>query len=252
MDYVYSRVINQDEWITVFITEGDEAVVNSIIDSLINDYIDVVSQYDYTLGYKTKKIYKQLNELIDRIPRLNSNELKYFLDNVLSHESLSVQLGAAAIAIENQYRTDEAKKIILKIRELNVREAKSYAPLSALPAMTEYLFDDRYPYISNIFHQTSFLMKKSIMKDSIDIKKRKEVIEIVSKQKKQLIHIYIDFLNNRKHDGCFMYYGAVLAFRYNYHVEEAEKNMIMISKNSDNWGRVSNYSTCLLDEYRSI
>ncbi len=107
-------------------------MINKNIDVLINHYIGIVSQYDYKLGKATNKIYKQQKQIMYEISELNSDELKYFLDILLSNESLSVKLHAAAIAIENQYRADEAKKIILAIKEMTVIEAKSNAPLIAL------------------------------------------------------------------------------------------------------------------------
>lgn len=227
-------------------------MINYNIDSLIEDYISIVSQYDYKLGKETHRIYKQLERLDNEILKFDSEELKYFLDNILSCESLSVQLHAATLAIENQYRTDEAKNIILNIREMNVKEANGYAPMWALSAITEYLFDERYPYICSIFHQTSALMKESILKDSIDKNKCNKIDMLISKQDVNLVKKYIDFLNNRKHDGCFMYYGALLAFKYNYHIKEARSNLTMISKDNLNWGKMSQFCLNILNEHRSI
>lgn len=221
-------------------------MINKNIDALTNDYISIVSQYDYKLGKETNKIYKQEKQIMYEINKFNPDELKYFLDIVLSHESLNVQLSAAAIAIENQYKADEAKKIILSIRAMTVIEAKSNAPLFAL--LTEHLFDDNYPYINDIYHKTSALMKESFLKDSVHMKKRNKIVMIISEFDENLIKKYIDFLNNRKHDGSFLYYGALLAFKYNYHIEDARNNLNKISNNNLNWGKTSRFCLDLLNE----
>ncbi len=91
-------------------------------------------------------------------------------------------------------------------------------------------------------------MKESILKDSFDMKKRNKIGILISEYDENLIKKYIDFLISRKHDGSFMYYGAQLAFKYNYHIEEARNNLIIISNNSLNWGKISKFCIDLLNE----
>lgn len=56
------------------------------------------------------------------------DKLKYFIDNILEHKSFSVQLIASVLAIKNQYRADDAKKTIKKIRKINIKEGVIQIP----------------------------------------------------------------------------------------------------------------------------
>jgi len=225
--------------------------MNNNLKSLIEDYINTVSKYDYTLGNETHNLYKLIKCLKHKVSELNPADLKLFLDTVSNSKSLSVQLNAAILSIEHKYKIEEAKTTIINIRKMSVKETKSYAPSFATDALTGHILDERYPYVCDVFRKTAGLMKKSLIRAKNNVRNKKIMI-IISGYDQQTIESYIDFLNNRKHDGCFLYYGALLSFKYNYKIDDARKNMTMISSNASNWGKTSKLCANLLIEHQPL